>query len=154
MADCIENIRHYKVGYVCGVFDLFHIGHLTLLKRCRKYCDHLIVGVDSDELTEVYKNKRPIISQEDRMAIIRELRCVDEVVLVDYHNESPLLAWSIYKFDVQFCGDDHEEALLETKNILREKGSDMVFFPYTTRTSTTKIRNELKNVKEEYKEEK
>lgn len=147
MADCLENIKHYKVGYVCGVFDLFHAGHLTLLKRCKKYCDYLIVGVDSDELTDVYKNRRPIISQEDRMDIIRELRCVDEVVLVDYHNESPLLAWSIYNFDVQFCGDDHEEALLGMREELRNRGSDMVFFPYTQRTSTTKIRNELKNTK-------
>ena len=143
MADRLEDIKHYNRGYVCGVFDLFHVGHLNLLERCKKYCDYLIVGVDSDDLTEVYKNRRPVIPENERMRIISALKCVDEVVLVDFHNESPMLAYSIYKHDVQFCGDDHEEALQGMKAWLKEQGSDMVFFPYTQSTSTTKIRNQL-----------
>jgi len=144
MADDIKSIGQYKVGYVCGVFDLFHVGHLNLLKRCKEHCDYLIVGVDSDDLTEVYKKKRPIISEIDRMEIVKAIKYVDEVVLVDFHNESPMLAYSLYKYDVQFCGDDHEEALYDTRTRLREQGADMVFFPYTQSTSSTKIKNIMK----------
>ena len=147
MADNLNEIKHYNVGYVCGVYDLFHIGHLNLLRRCKEHCDYLIVGVDSDELTEVYKGKRPVIPEAERMEIIKAIRYVDEVVLVDFHNESPKLAYSLYKHDVQFCGDDHEEALLETREWLREQGSDMVFFPYTKSTSSTKIKKQLREEK-------
>lgn len=143
MADDLSTIGHYNAGYICGVFDMFHIGHLAILRRCREYCDHLIVGMDSDDLTELYKSRRPVINQDDRMEIIRELRCVDEVVLVDFHNHSPQLAWELYRFDVQFCGDDHEKELQEARKWLREHGSDMVFLPYTKRISTTMLRKGL-----------
>ncbi len=144
MADNMEAIGHYHVGYVCGVFDLFHVGHLNLLRRCKEHCDYLIVGVNSDELSEVYKNRRPVIPEDQRMAVVAGIRYVDEVVLVDFHNESPSLVYSLYHNDVQFCGDDHEEALQPMKAWLREHGSDMVFFPYTTSTSSTMIRKKMK----------
>lgn len=143
MADLTDNIKHYKVGYVCGVFDLFHIGHLKILRRCKEYCDYLMVGVNSDELVESYKNNRPTIPENERMEIIRELRCVDEVVLVDFHNDVSLTAWSLYKFDVQFCGDDHKEQLVSTRDELRKLGSDMIFFPYTKGVSSTIIKKKL-----------
>ena len=144
MADKLDSIGHYKVGYVCGVYDMFHIGHLNLLRRCKEHCDYLIVGVNSDELTEFTKNKTPVINENERMAIVGAIRYVDDVVLVDFHNETTSLAYSLYNFDVQFCGDDHEEALLPTRDWLRSQGSDMVFFPYTTSTSSTMLREKLK----------
>ena len=143
MADDINKITHYKIGYICGVFDLFHIGHLNILRRCKEYCDYLIVGVDSDDLTETFKSKRPAINQDDRMEIIRAIRYVDEVVLVDYHNYSPRLAWDLYRFDVQFCGDDHVSELDGEKRFLREHGSDLVFLPYTKRISSTMIKKQI-----------
>ncbi len=143
MADDLNSIGHYKVGYICGVYDLFHIGHLNILRRCKEHCDYLIVGVDSDGLTQALKNKTPVIKQDDRMEIVRAIRYVDEVVLVDFHNHSPRLAWDLYRFDVQFCGDDHVSELQEEKKFLQEHGSDMVFFPYTKRVSTTQLRQQM-----------
>lgn len=144
MADNLETIGHYHIGYVCGVYDLFHIGHLNLLKRCKYHCDYLIVGVNSDELTEFYKKRKPVINEKERMAIVEAIKYVDEVVLVDFHNENSKLAYSLYKFDVQFCGDDHEARLCNTREWLRKSGSDMVFFPYTTSTSSTMLRAKIK----------
>ena len=143
MADDLSAIGHYNTGYICGVFDLFHAGHLAILRRCREHCDRLIVGVDSDDLTELYKSRRPVINQDDRMDIIRAIRYVDEAVLVDFHNDSPERAWELYHFDVQFCGDDHEQGLKEARMWLREHESDMVFLPYTKRISTTMLRKGL-----------
>ncbi|MCR5765899.1 MAG: adenylyltransferase/cytidyltransferase family protein [Treponema sp.] len=144
MADDMNKIGHYKVGYICGVYDLFHAGHLAILRRCKEHCDYLIVGINSDNLTETSKKKRPVINEKDRMDIVGSIRYVDEVVLVDFHNHSPELAWSLYHFDVQFCGDDHEKELQVQKKWLQERGSDLVFFPYTKRVSTTKLRQQLK----------
>ena len=143
MADNCEEIGHYKTGYVCGVFDLFHIGHLNILRRCKEHCDYLIAGVDSDELTEVYKGKKPVIPEDERMEIVDAIKYVDEVVLVDFHNESPMLAYSLYDFDVQFCGDDHENNLKYIRDWLRERGSDMVFFPYTKGVSSTMLKKKM-----------
>ena len=143
MADDLNKIKYYKTGYICGVFDLFHAGHLAILKRCKQFCDYLIVGIDSDDLTETFKNRRPVINEQDRMEIVRAIRYVDEVVLVDYHNDSPQLAWSLYHFDVQFCGDDHETQLDDARRFLQSNGSDLVFLPYTKRVSTTKLRDQL-----------
>jgi len=136
--------KQYHMGYICGAFDMFHIGHLNILRRCKKYCDYLMVGVNSDEFIEVTKHKKTIISENDRMDIISELKCVDEVVLVDFHNSDTIKAWELYGFDVQFCGNDHEERLQETKKELQKKGADIVFFPYTQGVSSTMIRQRLK----------
>ena len=69
-----------KIGYTTGVFDMFHVGHLNILKRAREHCDHLIVGVSTDELVEEYKHKRPVVPYEERAAIVGAIRYVDEVV--------------------------------------------------------------------------
>lgn len=143
MADKENEIGHYHVGYVCGVFDLFHVGHLRLLKRCKEHCDYLIVGVDSDELVEVYKNRKPCIPEEERLEIVKAVKYVDDAVMVDYHNVDIGNAWELYQFDVQFCGDDHEEEFQKAKRYLQDLGADMVFFPYTMSTSSTKIRAEI-----------
>lgn len=143
MADMENEIGHYHVGYVRGAYDLFHVGHLRLLKRCKEHCDYLIVGIDSDELVEIYKNRKPCISEEERSEIVRAIKYVDDTVIVDYHNVDIRNAWELYQFNVQFCGDDHEAEAQATKRYLHSLGADMVFFPYTKGTSSTKIRAEI-----------
>lgn len=143
MADKENAIGHYHIGYVCGAYDLFHVGHLRLLKRCKEHCDYLIVGIDSDELVEHYKNKKPYIPEEERLEIVKAIKYVDDAVIVDYHNINTSSAWELYRFNVQFCGDDHEEELQDTKRYLQSLGSDMVFFPYTMSISSTKIKAQI-----------
>lgn len=144
MADKENEIGNYHVGYVRGAYDLFHVGHLRLLKRCKEHCDYLIVGVDSDELVEGYKNRKLCIPEEERLEIVKAIKYVDDAVIVDYHNADPKSAWELYQFDVQFCGDDHEEELQDTKKYLQSLGADMVFFSYTMSTSSTKIKAKIK----------
>lgn len=141
----------YKKGFTAGVFDLFHIGHLNLLRRCKEYCEYLIVGVMTDEFTEFCKGKKPYISLEDRMEILSAIRYVDQVVPVDIHNTSKVDAWKLYQFDCCFSGDDHidEECWINEKNELKKQGVDIVFFPYTTGVSSTKIKESIgKDIKE------
>ena len=73
-------MKKYKIGYTTGVFDMFHIGHLNILKRAKEECEYLIVGVSTDELVESYKGKTPIISYEERKKIIESIKYVDKVV--------------------------------------------------------------------------
>ena len=143
MADKENEIGHYHVGYVSGAYDLFHVGHLRLLKRCKEHCDYLIVGIDSDELVEIFKNRKPCISEEERLEIIKAVKYVDEAVMVDYHNVDIRNAWELYQFNVRFCGDDHEKEMQDTKRYLQSLGADIVFFPYTMSTSSTQIRTEI-----------
>ena len=95
------------IGYTTGVFDLFHIGHLNILKRAKEQCDYLIVGVSTDELVEQYKHKTPVIPYEERVEIIKSIRYVDEVV--PQLNRDKYEAWEKYHFDRMFVGDpfDH-----------------------------------------------
>ena len=93
----------YKTGYTTGVFDLFHIGHLNLLRRAKKQCDYLIVGVSSDDLVG-YKNKRAVIPFEERIQIIQAIRYVDQAV--PQINMNKMEAWEKFHFDVMFVGDD------------------------------------------------
>lgn len=150
MADKENEIGHYSVGYVHGAYDLFHVGHLRLLKRCKDHCDYLIVGIDSDELVQIYKNRKPCIPEEERLEIVKAVKYVDDAVIVDYHNIDTKDAWELYQFNVQFCGDDHEKESQITKKYLQSLGADMVFFPYTMSTSSSKIRA---NIKAEIKEQ-
>ena len=96
-------MANYKIGYTTGVFDLFHIGHLNLLKRAREQCDYLIVGVSSDDLV-AYKNKRAVIPFEERIQIVEAIRYVDKAV--PQTNMNKMEAWRTYQFDVIFVGDD------------------------------------------------
>ena len=96
-------MANYKIGYTTGVFDLFHIGHLNLLKRAREQCDYLIVGVSSDDLV-AYKNKRAVIPFEERIQIVEAIRYVEKAV--PQTNMNKMEAWRTYQFDVIFVGDD------------------------------------------------
>ena len=134
--------KKYHIGYVAGVFDLFHIGHLNLIKRAKEMCDYLIVGVVSDSGVKRDKNSESFISLEERKEIVASCRYVDEVVEVPPTYSSIEETFRLYHYDVQFSGDDHADdpVWLEAKAYLNKHGADIVFFPYTESTSSTKLK--------------
>jgi glycerol-3-phosphate cytidylyltransferase len=136
-------LKKYKVGYTTGVFDLFHIGHLNILKRAKEMCDYLIVGVSTDELVENYKNKTPIIPYEERIEIVSAIKYVDEVV--PQIDRDKFGAWKRLKFNVMFVGDDWKGSKLfnEVENKFKMVGVDIVYFPYTKGTSSTVLREKV-----------
>jgi glycerol-3-phosphate cytidylyltransferase len=129
------------VGYTAGVFDLFHIGHLNILRNAKNMCDKLIVGVTTDELVS-YKFKKAVIPFNERAEIIRSLKYVD--VVVPQHTMDKFEAWNKLKFDVMFVGDDwfNTEKWVEIEQKFKEVGVRIVYFPYTKGTSSTMI-NEI-----------
>ena len=135
--------KKYKVGYTTGVFDMFHIGHLNILKKAKEQCDYLIVGVSTDELVQSYKKKTPVIPYADRAEIVKAIRYVDEVVTQTTMDKYD--AWEQLHFDVLFHGDDWKNTseYNEIERKLREKGVDFVYFPYTKGTSSTMLREKL-----------
>lgn len=135
------------IGYTTGVFDMFHIGHLNILKRAKEQCDYLIVGVSTDELCKSYKKKEPIIPYEERKAIIEAIKYVDKVVPQTDRNK--FAAWERIKFDVMFVGDDWKNSPLftELENKFKDVGVNIVFFPYTKTTSSTILREKLDKIK-------
>jgi len=136
-------VKKYKVGYVPGGFDLFHIGHLNLLRRSKEHCEYLIAGVVTDELLISYKHKKPCIPFEERFAIVEAIKYVDEVVKVDFVNTDKITAWHMYHYDCHFCGDDHINDLAEIQRKLKELGADMMFFEYTKANNSTNIRKAI-----------
>ena len=97
-------MKKYGIGYTQGTFDLFHIGHLNLINHAKECCDHLIVGVNSDELVRSYKNKTPVIAAEERAEIVRNIKAVDECYIVTTLDK--LQALERYHFEAIFIGDD------------------------------------------------
>lgn len=135
------------VGYTTGVFDMFHIGHLNILKRAKKHCDILIVGVTTDELCQAYKNKLPIIPYEERKAIIEAIQYVDKVV--PQLNRDKFSAWEEHKFDVMFVGDDWKgsELFEVVEKKLNAVGCRVEYLPYTQGTNSTILREKVLNNK-------
>ncbi len=135
-------------GYATGVFDLFHIGHLNLLRRAKEHCDRLIVGVSTDALVS-YKNKRAVIPFEERKAIVEAIRYVDEVVAQE--NMDKMEAWRRLHFDVMFVGDDWKgtEKWNEYERQFGEVGVKIIYFPYTKGTSSTLINETLLKLRED-----
>jgi len=141
-----ENRIIYETGLLMGAFDLFHVGHLNLIRRAKKQCRFLRVGVLSDNLVYEFKQIHPTIPQDERMEILRALRDVDEVVLLETKEEvSRLYEWKKRPFDCFFSGDDYADNAYWTweKEELKKLGADMVFFPYTKKRSSSMIRKEL-----------
>ena len=130
-------MKHYKIGYTTGVFDLFHIGHLNILKAAKAQCDYLIVGVSTDELVQEYKRKEPIIPYEERKAIVEAIKYVDKVVPQTSLNKAE--AWDKLHFDAVFHGDDWKGSKMyeDIEINLKAVGVDMVFLPHTDGTSST-----------------
>jgi glycerol-3-phosphate cytidylyltransferase len=133
----------YSVGYTTGVFDLFHIGHLNILRRAKEKCNYLIVGVSTDELVKSYKNKYPVIPYNERKVIVEAIRYVDKVVPQETQNK--IEAFSRLKFDVLFHGDDWKGSsiFVETEKQFLKNGVDVIFFPYTKTTSSTLLKEVL-----------
>lgn len=133
------------IGYTQGTFDMFHIGHLNLLKNAKEKCDYLIVGVNSDELVESYKSKKPIISTSERAAIVEAIKYVDKVVVTTTLDKVEML--NILHFDEIYIGDDWKdnERWIKTGRQMEENGAKLVFLPYTKSTSSTLIREKLKD---------
>ena len=136
-------MKKYKVGYTTGVFDMFHIGHLNIIKRAKEQCDYLIVGVSTDELVKEYKNKKPIIPFYERCEIVKALEYVDKVVAQE--NRDKFWAWKKLNFDVMFVGDDWKgkSLFVEIEEEFKKVGVDIVYFPYTKDTSSTILREKL-----------
>lgn len=136
------------IGYTTGVFDLFHVGHLNLLKNAKGLCDKLVVGVTTDELVS-YKNKRAVIPFDERLDIVRNIKLVDVVVPQDSMDK--IEAWNKIKFDVMFVGDDWYDTPKWKK--LDEKfkslGVKIVYFSYTKGTSSTLINKTLEKLRKE-----
>lgn len=139
---CEKEPKKYHIGYVAGVFDLYHLGHLNMFRNAKKECDYLIVGVVTDEGVRNFKGTEPFVPFEERVEMIRSCRYVDEVVEIPYLNRGTVEAFEKYHFDVQFSGSDYaEEPLwLDMKKYLEENGAALVFFPYTQQTSSTKLK--------------
>lgn len=125
------------VGYTTGVYDMFHIGHLNILRRAKEQCDFLIVGVSTDELVQKEKNKTPIISFQERVEIIKELRCVDMVVA--QHNKDKLQAWGQYHFDKMFVGSDWKGTpqWIHFEKQFAPLGVEIIYLPHTDGISST-----------------
>lgn len=137
-----------RIGYTCGVFDLFHVGHLNLLERAKNHCDYLIVGVCSDEYVTKIKQKESVINENDRARILSALKCVDKAEVVSIEETlDKMLAWKRFGFNVLFSGSDWKgtDRFLETEKQFKDNNIDLevVFFDYTQGISTTDLKNNL-----------
>lgn len=137
--------KKYHIGYVAGVFDLFHIGHLNLLRRAKEQCDYLIVGIVTDEGVIKHKKSKPKIPYDERAEIVRACRYVDEVVEIPLDQGDTDEAWRRYRFDVQFSGSDYADdpKWMAKRDFLQRHGADLVFFPYTEGISTTQLKDKV-----------
>ncbi len=134
--------KKYHVGYIAGVFDLYHIGHLNMFRRAKEMCDYLIVGVVSDEGVRNFKGTEPFIPFSERIEMVSSCRYVDEVVEIPYMFGGTEEAWKMHHFDVQFSGSDYvnDPNFERFKVFLEKHGATLEFFPYTESTSSTKLK--------------
>lgn len=132
------------IGYTTGVFDMFHIGHLNLLRQARQQCDFLIVGVSTDELVEKEKHKVPIISLEERVEIVKELKCVDMVVIQE--NKNKMEAWEKYHFHRMFVGSDWKGTVQWNtfEQQFKSVGVEIIYLQYTNGISSTVLAEKVK----------
>lgn len=130
---------HPVIGYTTGVFDMFHIGHLNILKRAKEQYDYLIVGVSTDELVQEYKHHLSVVPLEQRMAIVGALRCVDRVVVQTSRDK--LAAWKKFHFNKYFLGDDWKDNPFykQIESELRQHGVEVIYLPRTPGISSTAL---------------
>lgn len=140
-------MKRYKIGYTDGVYDLFHVGHLNMIRKAKEMCDYLIVGVHSDEIVESYKHRKTIINENDRREIVGAIKEVDKAVINSTRDKLEL--WNLYHFDVVFIGDDWKGT--ERWNIFEKQlasvGVSVVYVHYTEGISTTQIRKKMSDSK-------
>lgn len=137
--------KKYKIGYTTGVYDMFHIGHLNILKKCKEQCDVLIVGISTDELVWSKKKKSVVIPYNERVEIVKAIKYVDKVV-----SQNTLMkfdAWENLRFDVMFVGDDWKGTprWVKLDKEFAKFGVDIIYFPYTDGTSSTLLKDKLIN---------
>ncbi len=135
------------LGYTSGVYDLFHIGHLNLLKNAKGLCDKLIVGVSVDKLVE-YKHKQPVIPFEERIEIVRNCKYVDAAIPQEELDKYKM--WEKLHFDILFVGDDwyNSPSWKEMEEKFNKVGVQIIYFPYTKGTSSTLLNETLKKIRE------
>lgn len=131
------------IGYTTGVYDMFHIGHLNILRRAKELCDFLIVGVSTDDLVQKDKNKTPIIPFEDRVKIIEAIRYVDKVV--PQCDKNKFAAWERYKFNKMFVGSDWKgtEAWNKFEEEFKPIGVEIIYLEHTDGISSTILREKI-----------
>lgn len=132
------------IGYTTGVYDMFHIGHLNIIRRAKEQCDYLIVGVSTDELVQKEKNKIPVIPYEERVSIIKALKYVDKVV--PQTNKNKFEAWEKYHFDKMFVGSDWKGSnqWLNYEQQFKPVGVEIVYLQHTDGISSTKLTEYIK----------
>lgn len=138
-------MKRYKIGYTQGTYDMFHIGHLNLLRQAKEKCERLIVGINSDSLVQQYKNKTPVVNEHDRMEIVSELRCVDEVVKCSTLKKTE--AWEKLHFDAIFIGNDWKgnARWMQTEKDLAPLGAEVVYLEHTDGISSSLLRTKEKD---------
>ena len=141
-------MKKFKRGYTTGVFDMFHVGHLNIIKKAKEQCEYLIVGVSTDNLVQQYKHKLPIIPYEERLEIVKAIKYVDEVV--PQTSLDKLQAWYGLQFDVMFHGSDWKDSEMYNKAIadLKQVGAEVVFLPHTKGISSTLLSEVLQKIQE------
>lgn len=138
--------KRYRVGITVGVFDLFHVGHLNLLERCKGMCEHLVVAVCQDDYVTQIKHKKPVYPASDRMRLLAALRCVDEVIPVTIEEtEDKMLLLHNHQFDVLFSGDDWKGTprYIKTEEQFAKLGVSIEYLSYTQGISTTQIKQQI-----------
>ena len=138
-------MKKYKKGYTQGVYDMFHVGHLNLINKAKEQCDYLVVGVNSDRLVEEYKHKSTVVDEQDRAEIVRNIKAVDESVIVDTLDK--VVSLQKFHYDAIFIGDDWygNPRWMATKRELAKYGVDVVFLPHTQGVSSTELRTQTGN---------
>ena len=135
-----------RIGYAPGGYDLFHIGHLNLLRRAREHCEYLIAGVVADEVLIRHKGVTPVIPLAERVEIVRNVRFVDAAVPALTNDKVDI--WKDLRFNVLFKGNDWRGT--EKGNKLERDfaalGVEVVYFPYTLSTSSSALRRTLQNI--------
>lgn len=137
-------MKKYKIGFTDGVYDMFHVGHLNMIRKAKERCEYLIVGVHSDEIVESYKHRKTIINENDRREIVGAIKEVDKAVINYTRDKIELL--KLYNFNVVFIGDDWKgtERWNNFEKELAKRGVKVEYIPYTKGISSTMIREKIK----------
>jgi len=135
-----------RIGYAPGAYDLFHVGHLNILRHAKNECDYLIAGVVSDEMCELTKGRRPVIPLAERLEIVSHISYVDQAVAEVVPDK--LETWETVRFNVLFKGDDWRGTAkgLKLERDFAEVGVEIVYFPYTMHTSSSLLRRVLAGI--------
>lgn len=146
--------KNVVIGYTTGVYDMFHIGHLNLIKRAKEQCDYLIVGVSTDELVQKEKNKTPVIPYEERAEIVAAIRYVDKVV--PQLDKNKMEAWRKYHFNKMFVGSDWKGTPQwnQFERQFEPNGVEIIYLPHTDGVSSTMLTGVIKDILDEHPDDK